>query len=135
MNKQQIHRLALLAAAKITFVAVPGCQSQPAGRARALSATPVVDVPVPRPSSSPTAAPAPTPVMATVAPRPVYEPAPAVDRVAACDALLKTSVSGVPFQRDAEAWACCSEPGMRDKYAFCTPWGPPAPPAMPKGWA
>lgn len=156
MNRQQIQRLALLAAAKITFVAVPGCERHAGGRGRALSAAPElelraaaspasapVEVQVPPPPVQAQATTTPTPAVASSEasstcaeppPRETAAPPPKKARTASCDARLTAADNGVRVEQFNDLWACCAEPGMREKHAFCTPWGPPAPPAMPSGW-
>lgn len=154
MNRQQIQRLALLAAAKITFVAAPGCERQAVGRGRALSAAPELEL---RAAAAPASAPVevqitPPPTQATATPVPAVAsadasstctepppretaaPAPPKARTASCDARLTAADNGVRGEQLKDLWLCCSEPGMREKHSFCTPWGPPAPPAMPSGW-
>jgi hypothetical protein len=149
MNKHQIHRMALLAVAKLTFfAAAPGCQGQSSGRGRAISANagaaeranprphPVTNVQLPSVVAGSTTQASPAQVAGTPSATCTTAPPANVDRVAACDAALTAATRGLGPQQDFNAlWECCSEPGMHEKHAFCSPWGPPAPPAMPRGWA
>lgn len=180
MNKLEIHKLALLAAAKITVVAgSAGCQGERAGAIRREPVAPSTQLVVqaappaaqgsscethasaaapPKPASPPATRPAPAatpakPVGAASLPAPILPTVigqssacaagaraaqqtgvtpPAV--AACCNAILASdpSTSGIDW---SDAMACCGVPGVDTRgKAFCSPWGPPAPPAMPAGW-
>lgn len=180
MNKLEIHKMALLAAAKITVVAgATGCQGERAGAIRREPATPSTQLVFqaapppaqgsacetqatatapPLPASTPATRPAasdPSPKSPAVPTRPAI-PMPSLAQqasvcaagaraaqqtgvappavVACCSAILASdpSTSGIDW---SDAMACCGVPGVEARgRAFCSPWGPPAPPAMPAGW-
>ncbi len=135
MHKTEIHRLALLGAAKITLlVGGAGCQAESARHATS-----------PRTASPPAlhdAADAPEPpkgavVHASVATEPKAQCGDSDSPPAreSCDDILRRATADRDSVPSDVAWKCCDEPGMREKYAYCTPWGPPAPPPLraPRG--
>lgn len=160
MNKEEIRRLALLAAAKVTLLVGPaGCHDEaarPGPRAPfaqnaapddaaphtacALPAETVVVTPPPPPAATvpPSVATVP-PVAAVVETPPAAAPSPAAPArklsAAQCDAVLTAADrNDKAAMKDVPwntAWECCRQPGAVSKHNFCTPWGPPAPPEMP----
>ncbi len=199
MNREHIHRLALLATARIAFVATSGCHvPESTSRDRAaeptkdeatsttaasIASTDVATVQlstpseastqspsrpgvVPRATAQPSAAPTlvtrpktvPRRTTPAVAPakgdNPYGAPAEsatdsceqtAVAALAAsnvtpevqacCDSLIKSATAdrGTGHATFRDVYACCQVTQFGS--SICSPWGPPAPPRMPKGWA
>lgn len=143
MTKAEIHKLALLAAAKITLVAgSAGCEREQAGATRQPVAptVPPGSGPLPGPPAAvPSAAPELTRLMASPA-----------ACVAATDNVIQTGVVSPPVTACCNdllsraqagdsvafgvAFSCCGVPGVKEARSYCSPWGPPAPPAVPAGW-
>ncbi len=52
---------------------------------------------------------------------------------ACCNDLLARAQAGEGIASGA-AFSCCFVPGVKESRSFCSPWGPPAPPAVPAWW-
>jgi hypothetical protein len=185
MDRQEIHRLALLATAKITFVLAASCtqESRAVGRDTS-TASSLDDLATTAAHGGATTAPSPAPAaegtscktrgweasraassqptnggVATTAPtsKPVPQDGVEADLAgcvrsaaaangvkkpvleACCSAALsrahRSDGASPPPSWSNEAWACCDQVPSDKRFGLCSPWGPPAPPAMPKGWA
>ena len=149
MTKDEIHQLALLAAAKMTLVASAACSSaSPPGPPQPLAITiPPEAPPGPRPlpaaSNPPTAHSAGGPSSSDCAAvvrslrQGHRELSPAEE--SCCAQLIPQSGEGtreIPGVSYLDLVGCCSSETIFTAHRrLCAPWGPPAPPSMPRGWS
>ncbi|MFO0550141.1 MAG: hypothetical protein U0271_17235 [Polyangiaceae bacterium] len=130
MHKAEIHRLALLGAAKITLlVGGAGCHAEAAPTAKSPNRT----ITTLSRSSVEVAAPTNAGVVlasATTEPSEQCGDSSAPPAKESCDDILRRATADRSSVPSDVAWKCCDEPGMREKYSYCTPWGPPAPPRL-----